>query len=249
MSDRQARGEHERAGARVALLDWDNSLHRGLTLRSWTPYLGERDLVTQAVVEAIEELYAAYEQGDLPYRRLATEAPELYARGLDGVRRAELQAHARSYVEQDARALFPFSRVLLQDLAERKIESLVISGSPIETLAVHQELLPISRLWGIAVAVRDGVYTGELELNPAEQTAKADVISTTVREARVMLAIGDAEADIPMLDAAEVRIVVDNGDLFSGDEKTLHLSPDSTSDGGVAKLRAFIAQTLDAEKH
>ena len=245
MSEHQASGGDERAVRPVALLDWDNSLHRGLTLRTWTPYLGERDLVPGDIVDAIEERYAAYDQGDLPYRRVATEAPELYARGLEGVRRAELRAHARSYVERDAREVFPFSRVLLQSLLEREIESLVISGSPIETLALHQEPLRISRLWGITVAVRDGVYTGQLELNPAEQTAKEEVISTSLRTARVMLAIGDSEADIPMLEAAEARIVVDNDDLFSGDERTLHLSPDSTSDGGVAKLRGFIAQTLD----
>ena len=58
-------------------------------------------------------------------------------------------------------------------------------------------------------------------------------------------AAGDTEADVPMLEAAEARIVVDNQALFGGDEKTLHLSLDSTSDGGAARLRAIIAQTLD----
>jgi len=228
------------------LLDWDNSLHRGLTLRDWTRYLGDRDLLPDAVVEAIEDRYAAYDQGDLPYRRLATETPELYARGLQGVLQADLQAHARAYVERDIRALFPFARTLLHGLAERAIEPFVISGSPIETLVVHQEQLPIDRLWGITVAVRAGLYTGELELNPAEQSAKDDVISTAVKGARVMLAIGDSEADIPMLEMAEARIVVDNQDLFGDEGNTLHLSPDSTVDGGVAELRAFIARTLDA---
>ncbi len=245
MSEDQAAAAQERTPRRVALLDWDDSLHRGLTLRSWTPYLGERDLVPAAVVDAVEERYAAYDRGDLPYRRLATEAPELYARGLEGVGQAELQAHARSYVARDARELFPFSRVLLESLDERGIEALIISGSPIETLAIHQELLPISRLWGITVAVHDGLYTGELELNPAEQGAKEEVIATAAREATVMLAIGDTEADIPLLAAAQARIVVDNEHLFRGEEQTLHLSPDSTSDGGAAKLRAFIAHALD----
>lgn len=245
MTDRPGTDERERTPTRVALLDWDNSLHRGLTLRSWTPYLGERGLVPAAVVDAVEERYAAYDRGDLPYRRLATEAPELYARGLEGVGQAELHAHARSYVEQDARELFPFTRVLLESLVEREIESLIVSGSPIETLAVHQELVPISRLWGITVVLDDGVYTGELELNPAEQTAKEHVISRAVKGTRVILAIGDTEADIPMLEAAEARIVVNNDDLFDDDQTTLHLWPDSTRDGGVAKLRAFMAQTLD----
>ena len=52
-----------------------------------------------------------------------------------------------------------------------------------------------------------------------------------------------------MLEAAEARIVVDNDDLFSGDEATLHLAPDSTSDGGLAELRAAafgIGLTADA---
>ena len=245
VSERRGTNEQQRTATRVALLDWDNSLHRGLTLRDWTHYLGDRDVLPDATVEGIEERYAAYDRDELPYRRLATETPDLYARGLEGVRQAEVQGHARLYVERDRRNLFAFARPLLQGLVDRGIEPFIISGSPIETLSVHQEQLPIGRLCGITLVVRDGRYTGELELNPAEQTAKDEVISTAVTDARVMLAIGDSEADIPMLEMAEARIVVDNEELFGDDAKTLHLSPDSTTDGGTAELEAFIARTLD----
>ena len=245
MNDHPAATGQEGPSTRVALLDWDGSLHRGLTLRSWTNYLAERQLLPEDVAGAIEERFAAHEQGDFPYGRLAVETPELYARGLEGVAQAELEACARSYVEDDSDALFPFARSLLESLVERGIETLLISGSPIETLALHQERLPIRRFWGITVGVRDGRYTGELELNPAEQTAKEDIISTGLGQARVVLAIGDSEADLPMLEMAEARIVVDNDDLFSDDEATLHLSPDSTDDGGLAALRAFIERSVD----
>ncbi len=245
MNDGRAATGQDRPSTCVALLDWDGSLHRGLTLRSWTRFLSERGLLPEATGEAIEERFAAYEQGDLPYRRLAAETPELYARGLEGVAQAEVQAQARPYVDLDIGALYPFSRTLFESLVEREIEPLVISGSPTETLALHRERLPIHRFWGITVAVQDGRYTGELELNPAEQSAKDDIISTALQEARVVLAIGDSEADVPMLETAEARIVVDNDALFSDDDATLHLSPDSTADGGLAMLRAFIQRTLD----
>ena len=245
MNDRRVAPEQP-TSARVALLDWDGSLHRGLTLRSWTHYLRERDLLPEASAAAIEERFLAYDEGDLPYRRLATETPELYARGLEGVPRAELRAHARTYfAEQDGGALFPFARALLESLVERGIETLVISGSPVETLSLHRERLPIRRHWGITVAVRDGLYTGELELNPAEQSAKERIISAAVEGARVVLAVGDSEADLPMLEMAQARIVVDNDAVFGDDETTLHLSPDASGDGGLAALREFIARTLD----
>ena len=93
--------EGRRASTGVALLDWDGSLHRGLTLRSWTRFLGERGVLPDATAEAIEERFAGHERGDFPYRRLAAETPELYARGLEGVEQTELQAHARSYFEVD----------------------------------------------------------------------------------------------------------------------------------------------------
>ncbi len=237
--------EQEQPSGRVALLDWDDSLHRGLTLRDWTHYLGERELLPGGIVDAIEERYAAHDQGELSYRRLATETPELYARGLEGVAQAELEALARPYVDMDRNALFPFAQTLLESLVERDIEPLVISGSPVETLRLHREQLPIGRLWGITVEVREGLYTGELELNPAEQTAKDRVISTALERATVVLAVGDSEADLPMLESAQARIVVDNDDLFSDDEATLHLSPDCTDDGGLSMLEAFIRRTLD----
>lgn len=243
MTERRSTTGQERP-ARVALLDWDNSLHRGLTLRSWTHYLSERDVLPRKIADAIEERYVAYEEGHFPYRRLALETPELYARGLEGVSETELQGHARSYGEADTRALFAFSRPLLESLVDRGIETVVISGSPIETLAVHQERLPLRTLWGITVSVRDGSYTGELECNPAEQTAKDRIISTALEHATVVLAIGDSEADLPMLEMAETRIVVNNDSLFEDDQATLHLSPDSSSDGGVAAVSAFIRRTL-----
>lgn len=236
-------GEDQPA-TRIALLDWDDSLHRGLTLRDWTSYLSERDLLPGSIADAIEERYAAYDEGDFPYRRLALETPELYARGLEGVAQAELQAHARSYVDRDAQAVFAFSRPLLEGLVERGIETVVISGSPIETLAVHQERLPIRRLWGITVAVRNGWYTGELESNPAEQSAKDRIISTALEDATAVLAVGDSEADIPMLEMAQARIVVGNDALFGDDEATLHLSPDSMADGGIVAVRGFIFRML-----
>lgn len=245
MNERRPSPERERPPSRVALLDWDGSLHRGLTLRDWTHYLSGRGLLPETIAEAIEERYVAYEAGELPYRRLATETPELYARGLEGVAQAELQADARSYVNQDIKALFPFARTLLESLVGRGIETVVVSGSPVETLARHQELLPIRRQYGIAVVVNDGVYTGDLELNPAEQTAKARVISTAVEGASVVLGVGDTEADVPMLEMAEARIVVENDALFADDPATLHLSPDSTDDGGLAALEEFLIRTLD----
>ena len=245
MDDPRGTGEQQPTSTRVALLDWDGSLHRGLTLRSWTHYLREREVLPAAIADAIEERFTVYDEGALPYRRLATETPQLYAVGLEGVRESELQAHARAYVEEDAREVFAFTAVLLDSLVEREIETLVISGSPVETLALHQERLAIRRRWAIEVAVRDGRYTGELEFNPAEQTAKESVISTAVEGARVALAVGDSEADLPMLEMAEARIVVDNDALLEDDEATLHLSPDSTADGGLATLRAFILRTLD----
>ncbi len=69
MKDPRVTTEQERPSSRVALLDWDGSLHRGLTLRSWTHYLSEQELLPAAAAEAIEERFAAYDQGDLPYRR------------------------------------------------------------------------------------------------------------------------------------------------------------------------------------
>ena len=128
--------------------------------------------------------------------------------------------------------------MLLESLVAREIETLVISGSPVETLATFQELLPIRRYWGITVAVPEGRYTGELELNPPEQSAKEDLIATAVEGARVML------ADLPMLELAEARIVIDNDALLSDEDATLPLSPDSTGDGGLSALREFVGRRL-----
>ena len=196
--------------------------------------------------DAIEERFAAHEDGDFPYQRLTVETPDLYARGLEGVAPATLRAHARAYVEEDSRALFPYARLLLESLVYRDIDTVVISGSPIETLAVHQERLPIRELWGITLEERDGRFTGELALNPAEQTAKDRIVSTALEQASVVLAIGDSEADLPMLEAAHTRIVIDNDALFGDDGATLHLSTDSLGDGDMSALNAFLLRSLDA---
>jgi hypothetical protein len=69
-------------GTPVALLDWDNCLHNGITLLPWTQALREAGLFPRRLATAIADLIARHQAGEIAYEEMAARAPILYAEGL-----------------------------------------------------------------------------------------------------------------------------------------------------------------------
>ena len=219
-------------GRRVALLDWDNTLHHGWTLEPWVRFLVDRGQAPKQLAVDGEQLTRDYLEGRLDgHSDLAHRANTLYAAAAAGWATADVAALVEPYLDEVDRPLvYPFVPALLAWLVDRGIEPVVVTGAPTELVAAYVDAAG-GRVIGLRLAQADGRYTGAIARNPGTATEKARAVAEVVAGGgEVVLGAGDSESDLPLLQAAPRQLVVANPDLalaFPG--TSLLVEPRSTS--------------------
>ncbi len=217
---------------KVALLDWDNTLHAGWTLDPWVRFLVDRGQAPPRLAVDGERLLLDYLEGRLDgHDDLTHRANSLYAAATAGWRTADVATLADSFLhEVDRPLVFGFVPALLGWLLEHDIQPVVITGAPMELVTGYIEPSG-GRVMGLTLAQSDGLYTGAVNHNPGLGHEKARVVAELVGEGcDVVLAAGDSDSDRPLLEAAPRQLVMANPDLaraFPG--TSLLVEPRSTS--------------------
>jgi len=197
------------APGRVALLDWDNSLHDGFTMGPWLHALA-RDAHEAAAARRFDDALAGFQAGRLDYDAFVVFAEQLYTGLAAGRLVAEVEAIAGRLVPDDP--LRPGARELVAALLARGIRPVLISGAPIEVLRAHAAALGFApddvTGWTLA---RDGErYAGRLVENTARGGTKARIVARLVADgATVELGLGDTDADRPLVEAARIGAWID----------------------------------------
>ncbi|CDG18378.1 HAD-IB family hydrolase [Xenorhabdus doucetiae] len=145
---------------------------------------------------------------------------QLYYRHFAGIDVASLAATCESWFNSTGIKLLK-TRVHDEIIhhQQRNAQIVLVSGS------YHACLEPLSRyLKADAVLCTElvsarGVYTGELQGCPAIGEGKARRIADYISQHRLSLrnsfAYGDHQSDVPMLEMADEKVIVDNYDLYS----------------------------------
>ena len=195
---------------RIALLDWDNSLHLGFTMGPWMHQLA-RDAAETLTADRFDRALADYEAGSLAYDTFALLAEQLYTVLMDGRHAADVEAVAAHLVPIDP--LRPGTPELIAALLALDIRPILVSGAPIEVLRAHAAALGIApgdvTGWTLD---RDGDrYLGRLASgNTARGGSKAQIVAAHVAAgAEVVLGLGDSDADRPLVDAARLGAWID----------------------------------------
>ena len=226
------------AGRRVALLDWDNTLHDGWTLEPWVRFLVARGQAPERLAIDGEQLTRDYLEGRLDgHSDLAHRANTLYATSAAGWRTADVAALVGPFLDEVDRPLvFGFVPALLAWLVEHGIQPVIVTGAPAELVAGYVEPAG-AQVVGLTLDHADGRYTGALRRNPGpgeeKERAVADVLAAGDE---VALGMGDSESDLPLLEAGERQVVVGNPDLarrFPG--TSLLLEPRSTTAADIRR--------------
>ena len=198
----------------IALLDWDNSLRQGWILVDWTAKLAETALLPETTLDQVRGVMDRYKDGGLSYGDFALAIPGLVAQGLRGASIEKVAASALEFVRDDPVGVRGFARPLLQALRDRSIASIVVSGAPQEILDACAACYGLDAVYGTTFGERLGHYSGEVMVNRAIASEKTIVVDQLVRDGhRVVMALGDSEADLPLLTAAELPIIVGDGML------------------------------------
>ncbi len=217
---------------RVALLDWDNTLHDGWTLEPWVRFLVDRGQAPISLAVDGERLTRAYLEDRLDgHSDLAHRANSLYAAASAGWSTADVAGLVVSFLDEVDRPLvYGFVPALVEWLAAQGIQPVVVTGAPAELVAGYVEPAG-GRVVGLTLAEAGGRYTGAIGRNPGTGHEKARAVAELMRErCEVVLGAGDSESDLPLLRAARRQLVVGNADLageFPG--TSLLVEPRSTT--------------------
>lgn len=213
----------------IALLDLDNSLRTGWVIVDWAEALSLQSLLPPGAARAVRVALDQYLAHELEYDTAAEAMLRALAEGLSGRAADDVQQHAASFVARDA-ALRPWVRPLLAELSDRSVSSTLVSGAPQEILDAMVGYHPNLRAaYGTTLAVTQGRYSGSVAANRASARGKMEVLEHVLGHADwVLVSVGDSLADIPILELADVPIVVDNAELASRFANSILLSADAT---------------------
>lgn len=228
---------------RVAVLDWDNSLHLGFTMGPWMHALA-RDTAETAVADRFDRALADYEAGRMAYDAFALLAEELYTGLMDGRAVDDVEAVAERLVPVDP--LRPGTPELIATLRAAGVHPVLISGAPIEVLRAHAAALGIAPddVTGWTLERDRGRYLGRLAGgNTARGGSKAQIVAGLVaRGADIVLGVGDSPADAPLVEAARIGAWIDPVPTDETQRVTwTDRRTDRVATGSLADLAAAIA--------
>jgi phosphoserine phosphatase len=211
------------AWPRIALLDWDNTLHEGWTLVRWSKFLGQEGLIPgdAKLAEKLRQLLAEYPNG-LSHDELAAQTAELYAHAISSTTSSEIKDAAQRFVA-DSRHFRPYRWVdtFLRGLRDYGIAPVIISGAPAEVLSAwamtRKEILaacfglqaPNATSAALPNEFMSAITPGLV--NPATSEGKQQLVDQLMRTRRqVMLGVGDSASDLPLWEGAKAAIYVGN---------------------------------------
>jgi phosphoserine phosphatase len=209
------------AWPRVALLDWDNTLHRGWTLVAWCEFLESEGLIPagEEVTEKLRTLLADYPKGQ-SHDELAAHSSEVYANARRTLAPDDLREAAKRFVT-NPRRFQPYRWVapFLRGLTSLGIAPIIVSGAPTEVLT--QWATPrasiLAACFGLdapnatSVALPNEFLAAIVpgQINPATTHGKQYLVDQLKRtKRRIVLAVGDSVSDSALWEAAENGIYV-----------------------------------------
>jgi phosphoserine phosphatase len=223
----------------LALLDWDNTLRPGFTIVEWTRFLSIHDCFSAHFANEVESTVDAYSRKEISYDHLTETLPLLYGEGLAGRHESRARSLARIFAEIDTSRIFPFARELIHLLKSFSLRVIVVSGAPAEPLLPFLATLRLDGLYALTVQVELGKYTKRLSVNPATTAGKVAVVEELGREAPIIFSMGDSHADLPLLEAARHRVVMDNPGLMEAGLTVQHFPAKPTAQD-LGKLAASL---------
>ncbi|OGP66105.1 MAG: hypothetical protein A2169_15885 [Deltaproteobacteria bacterium RBG_13_47_9] len=194
----------------IALVDWDGTVRRDFTIRSWMKYLHSIGSFSRDVVSDIESQFLLYLEGKIPYEDLAKSSAEIYARSVEGMPVEMLRGAAHAFLESDISNLLDLPVQLLSELRSRNIEPVIVSGAPCEVLTEYKGFLNLRNIFCLQLAIEGSVFNGEVDTNPGISSVKHEIVRQLLLETgtRIALAVGNSSSDEPLFNAADLTVIV-----------------------------------------
>lgn len=212
----------------MALLDFDGTLREGWTLSA---VLEDLALGHEPAARALRHFGVAahrYRSGRISHDDLVLLAESELSGALLGLSRRLVRDSLRKVGVMSAEELYPFVDPLMKGLRSFDVELYVVTGAP--SVAVQSALGRFGPLNTIGLDLRsDDEGRWEVTSNPGGSEHKRRIVDRLASRNDILLAIGDSASDLPMLEVAEIGVVV--GEHMDADPTTIatRLMPGSGS--------------------
>jgi len=207
---------------RLAVFDVDGTLFNGNLGIDFVKSLVGGGIFSREIGEGIFTWYGKYKKGEVEKAVAVDEIYKLYAAGLKGKQKEQIEGVALETWQSLTDRLYGFASELVNLLKENGFLILLISGSPTEMVSKLGEKLGIDKGNIIAgeLEIRDSVYTGEIISYPGSSEQKVVALDDLLRirgidpEWQESLGMGDNERDTGILGRVGIPIAFEPNDIL-----------------------------------
>lgn len=198
----------------AAIFDVDGVLVRGFTMFSFGRRLAREGLIDRASWLRLAADFLGLWSGKTSYARFARDAVEHYGLALAGRKQSDFLAAGQ---ENAGRVrLYWYAPGLIALLRRRGLATVAISGSPEECMRPLTERIGLDESYGSVIATdAAGVYTGAVARNMALGESKAAMVRELGARYDIVIAFGDTEQDIPLLESARRAVAMNPRPLLA----------------------------------
>jgi phosphoserine phosphatase len=200
----------------IALIDWDGTIRRGFTIIDWLEFLAEHYKQKKNLLYEMIEKFAEYENGSLSHDELANDTAYIYSNFLKGLNSDDISILSDEFILEDKYKLFSFSIGLFEILKKYNINSIVISGCPIEILNSYKKIIGFEYVHGLKIRIEKKIYKNEIITNTGISKNKEKVIKNELllTDKLAKLSFGNSISDMPLFNNSKVSFVVNNESII-----------------------------------
>ena len=189
---------------KIAVLDVDGTLLPGALGVELLQVLMRRQLCDLNAARRVLETLASFRVGEIDFETMATQAYADFALALAGRSCERVESVARELWTERRAALFGFVPRLLELLRGQGYHTMLISGSPIEMVALVAETLDIPEAHGALFCRSEGRYEGRVELSSGMPGRKAEIFAAATASRQLQharcFAMGDTLTDVSLFE-------------------------------------------------
>ncbi len=193
---------------KLAIFDIDGTIFRKNLHFELLDELSYMGIFKREVRDELVEAYRQWLDHEGTYEEYRDKLVKLYEKHIKGCRQEDIVVAAEKVARFNAKRIYVFSRDLIKKLRKDHV-MLVISGSPIEIVAIYSKIFSFDAHYGSVYEIdKKGIYTGRTIFEPTQD--KGRVVKQFIAENNLTLegsvGIGDTESDSKFLELVDEPI-------------------------------------------
>lgn len=202
-------------------MDWDGTLREGYTILDWVLFLEEKGAIEKQHRNKMLKLKDDFLLHKLKYNQVVWESARIYAEAIKGCNRLSIETLAADFALQDQNNLKSFVVPLFETLNKKYFTTIILTGAPFFPMEEYRKILGVSQVYCTEVRENlDSVYTAQVKSFWGSKSKKRKFVQELINQnASIFLALGDSEADLPMIRNAQYGVFI--GEQFAKITKSI----------------------------